>query len=230
MLEDILINEEKKQKLISFINDNELDYIPVDNGIIKFHLIAADGIKFHIYENQNKWIIVKYDSNKDRSQSRSLPYEYFYYESFSAVLQQLEFYDKALPKVYWETNTNSIDIGFDINNYNDSWYDGILESNTNIKDEQQYKYLVYCDESCKPLMIASHNQLATMHNNPTLLNKLYFEVHPISCLDKNESYLLKLLCNNDEIFKEYVNYRVYKKKGLKLLIKDILEKYGKYKV
>lgn len=57
----------------------------------------------------------------------------------------------------------------------------------------------------------------------TKVDKLYFEIHPISCQPGNESYLVKLLCNNEEVLKEFINYIVSRKKGLKLLIKTIFD-------
>ena len=63
-----------------------------------------------------------------------------------------------------------------------------------------------------------------------VVEKLYFEIHPISCLEKRESYLLKLLINNEEVFKEYVNYIVLSKKGLKLLIENIFNSVEKFKI
>jgi hypothetical protein len=55
------------------------------------------------------------------------------------------------------------------------------------------------------------------------VNKLYFEIHPKSLQKRNESFLFKLLINNDETFKEYASFNVRRKKGLKILIESIFE-------
>ena len=49
-------------------------------------------------------------------------------------------------------------------------------------------------------------------------------------MEGQESYLLKLSCNNEEIFKEYINYKVVKKKGLKLLIDNIFKSLESFKI
>lgn len=55
------------------------------------------------------------------------------------------------------------------------------------------------------------------------VHKFYFEIHPISVVRNNETYLFKLLINNEEILKEYVNYKVSRRKGLKILIKELIK-------
>ena len=83
-------------------------------------------------------------------------------------------------------------------------------------------------------MISPFNTLheVSAFNNLQLekIDKLYFEVHPISCVKKRESYLVKLLCNNDNTFKEYINYKVYKEKGLKLMLNTLFNDMEKYKL
>jgi hypothetical protein len=65
---------------------------------------------------------------------------------------------------------------------------------------------------------------------PEKIDKLYFEIHPVSTLEGRESYMLKILCNNEEIMKEYVTYRVIKRKGLRLLMESIFSEAEKFKL
>jgi hypothetical protein len=37
-------------------------------------------------------------------------------------------------------------------------------------------------------------------------------------------------CNNDNIFKEYINYKVYKEKGLKIMLDSLFNDMEKYKL
>jgi hypothetical protein len=41
--------------------------------------------------------------------------------------------------------------------------------------------------------------------------------------------MLKLLCGGESPFEEYITYKVYKKKGLKLLIENIFSEVSKFK-
>ena len=45
-MEELNINTSDKERIISFIKENDLDYKVVDNGITRFHVVAEDGIKF----------------------------------------------------------------------------------------------------------------------------------------------------------------------------------------
>jgi hypothetical protein len=45
------INENDKSRLIQFIDENDLDYTPIDNGISKFSIVAHDGIVFYLYDH-----------------------------------------------------------------------------------------------------------------------------------------------------------------------------------
>jgi len=53
------LNETDKLRVLSFLEDNELDYTPIDNGIIRFHLIAEDGMTFYIINNENEYLVTK---------------------------------------------------------------------------------------------------------------------------------------------------------------------------
>jgi hypothetical protein len=60
------------------------------------------------------------------------------------------------------------------------------------------------------------------------MDRLYVEIHPISLKEKNESYLIKILINNEPVLKEYINYRVFKKKGLNLFLEELLNNKNQY--
>jgi len=227
------LNEKDKQRLLLFLEDNELDYTPIDNGIIRFHLIAEDGMTFYVINNENEYLITKY--NKDKDRPGSVPYENYQFKTLSEVLEQLKFYDSNLPKVYWEPTLESIQIGFDKDNHIEDWYEPFIKDDFyKVEEDNQYKYFSYTNEGYNPELISPFNTLheVSAFNNLQLerIDKLYFEVHPISCVKNRESYLVKLLCNNDKIFKEYINYKVYKEKGLKLMLNTLFNDMEKYKL
>lgn len=62
------------------------------------------------------------------------------------------------------------------------------------------------------------------------MEKLSFEIHPISCKEQNESYLFKLAFNDDPILKEWINYRIIRKKGLKIFLETLFNEMEKYKI
>jgi hypothetical protein len=55
------------------------------------------------------------------------------------------------------------------------------------------------------------------------VNKLYFEIHPITCVENGEKYLFKILANNEEVLKEFINYIAFGKRGLMNLIDYIID-------
>lgn len=232
-----LINDNDKQRIIDFINHNELDYILVDDNISKFHIIAYDNIKFFFYTYNDEYVVVKYDSEKDRDdQPGSVPYEYFNFKTLSQALEQLKYYDDGLHKSYWYPTTNSVEIGFDKNSYKDDWFEDFkreAEYSMVQNDDFGYQYLIYDNPNYAPNIKSPYNTLSEVSplnqedEAYIKVNKLYFEIHPISCQDGNESYLLKLLANNEEVLKEFINYIVTKKKGLKMLIEEIFKSIKK---
>ena len=60
------------------------------------------------------------------------------------------------------------------------------------------------------------------------MDKLYLEIHPICVLEGSESYLVKILINNEEIMKEYINYIVRRKKGLRLFLENLFTNKNQY--
>jgi hypothetical protein len=152
------LKEEDKLRVLSFLEDNELDYTPIDNGIIRFHLIAEDGMTFYIINNENEYLITKYDSNKDRP--GSVPYENYQFKTLSEVLEQLKFYDTSLPKIYWQPILETIEIGFDKDNHIDNWYEPFIKDDFyKVEEDNQYKYFSYTNEGYKPELISPFNTL-----------------------------------------------------------------------
>jgi hypothetical protein len=215
-------------RISTFILDNELDYDIIDNGIIRYHIKSYDNMVFYFYNYNNNFVVVKYDKTKDDKPGQQ-PYEYFQFKNLQQVLEQLKTYDDNIYKQWWYPTLNSAEIGFDSNDYNDDWVNDFKEDTNHwsIDSDDKYKYLTYDNPSITPNIKSPFNTLHEVSpiNNIqfTKVNKLYFEIHPISCQPGNESYLLKLLCNNEEALKEFINYIVVKKKGLKLLIDTIFK-------
>ena len=231
----IEITEIEKSRLIDFINENELDYDINTSDIFRFNITSHDGMKFFFYKVNEEYVIVKYDKRKDNGTPGSIPYEYFQFKTLPQVLEQISFYDKSLNKVYWSTTPDSIEIGFIKEHYKEDWYDGIKnEDFWTTEDCGNYTSIVYSNPNYKPELKSPYNTIHEVspinQETYTVVEKLYFEIHPISCLEKRESYLLKLLINNEEVFKEYVNYIVSSKKGLKLLIENIFNSVEKFKI
>jgi len=226
------ILESDKERIIDFIKINDLDYVIVDDGIIRFHIIAYDGIKLYIQIYNDIYILTKYDPSKDKV--GGLPYENFQFNNLQTLLEQLKIYDDSLHKSFWTMTSNSIDIGFDNNNYIEDWYNEFKKDDFwNIEDTDNYTYLTYKNNNYKPELKSPFNTISEVSpiNDVifTRVDSLYFQIHPISCLDGNESYLLKLQCNNEEVLKEYINYLVSSKKGLRLLLDTIFKEMEKFK-
>jgi hypothetical protein len=229
------ISQNNKDRLLQFIKENDLDYSVDESIISKFHATAYDGIKFFFYKYNEDFIIVKYDLGKDNSNPGSSPYEYFNYKNFSQVLEQLSYYDNLIYKCYWNTVSDTMEIGVDINTYNEGWYNEFIGNEYwGIEDYNTYKTLIYSNPNYKPELKSPYNTLhevSTINNiEYTKIDKLYFEIHPICCLESKETYLLKLKCNNDEILKEYINYTITSKKGLRLLIDNLFKTLEPYKI
>jgi hypothetical protein len=223
----IEINKSDIDRISTFILDNELDYDIINNGIIRYHIKSHDNIIFYFYNYNDNFVVVKYDKTKDGKPGQQ-PYEYYQFKNLQQVLQELKIYDESLYKQWWYPTINSAEIGFNKEGYNDNWIDDFKgDEFWSVDSCDTYNYLVYNNTNISPNIKSPFN---TLHEvSPindiqlTKVNKLYFEIHPISCQSGNESYLLKLLCNNEEVLKEFINYIVSKKKGLKLLIKEIFD-------
>jgi len=165
----------------------------------------------------------KYDPKKDNiDDPGSQPFEYLQFESLTQILEQLSHHDKSISKTYWNLIGDSMEIG--VYNYSDGWYNDL------IKDDH---WIVEDMDNYKPELKSPFN---TLHEiSPinqltyTKCEKLYFEIHPVNLLEGSETYLVKLLCNNDEIFKEYINYMTFKKKGLKMFLEMMFRDMERFK-
>jgi len=222
-----------KERIKQFIKDNDLDYNIVDEGITRYHIVAYDGIKFHFEMYNNNWVLVKYDPKKDNiDDPGSQPFEYLQFESLTQILEQLSHHDKSISKTYWNLIQDSMEIG--VYNYSDGWYNDLIkDDNWIVEDMDKYKILTYSNDNYKPELKSPFN---TLHEiSPinqltyTKCEKLYFEIHPVNLLEGSETYLVKLLCNNDEIFKEYINYMTFKKKGLKMFLEMMFRDMERFK-
>lgn len=224
-----IINNDDRNKLIQFINENDLDYTQIDNGITKPHLVSYDGYKLFFYIYENKYVLVKYDKDKDKPGKQA--YEYFYFDTMPKMLEQLKHYDQSIHKIWWYTVTNSIDYPFDKANYKEDWFEEFTKDNFYSLDENIHcKYITYTNNNYKPVIKSPYETLSEdawasmIHKSePKNIDKLYFEIHPISTLEGAEKYEFKLLMNDDDLFKEYINYRVISKKGLRLLIENLFK-------
>lgn len=231
------ICELDKERVRGFILKNDLDFKIVDDKILKFKIISEDGIHFSFHIYNEKYILVKYNPEKDKDNVFETPYEYYEFKTLVDALTQLKYYDDNIPKSFWEVTTNSAEIPFKSNSYKDDWYDEFKRDAEYTKiesdDFNNYKYVTYNNPNYSPNIKSPHNTLSdvsyinTDDQAITKVDTLYYEIHPISCEDGSESYLFKLLANNEETLKEFINYIVYKKKGLSLLLKDIFNNISK---
>ncbi len=230
-----LISAKDNDKIIQFIKENDLDYTQVDSDITKPHIISYDGYKLFFYIYENKYVMVKYDPEKDKPGGQA--YEYFYFETMPKMLEQLKHYDQSLQKIYWNIINDSINYEFDKQNYNEDWFSEFIKDDFySIEEDIHCKYIVYVNESYKPVVRSPYNTLggdslaSLIHKTEAnKLNKLLFEIHPVSTLEGRETYLFKILMNDDDIFKEYINYRVVGRKGLRLLIENLFTELEPFK-
>ena len=223
-----------KERIKQFIKDNDLDYNIVDEGVSKFHIVAYDGITFHFETYNDNWILVKFDHKKnDIYNIGSQPFEYFQFPNLTSILEQLSHHDKSISKTYWNLIQDSMEIG--VYNYSDGWYNDLIRGNNwLVEDMETYKIVTYTSEDYNPELKSPFNTIHEVSpiNNLTYTKceKLYFEIHPINLLEGNESYLIKLLCNNEQIFKEYINYVAFKKKGLKMFLEMMFKDMERFKI
>ena len=218
------IQEKHKERLKKFIVDNDLDYQVVENGISRFHIRSYDGKTLTFYESQGKFILVEYDKDLDDAEKPAFKYHNF--PTLSKMMESLSQYDHQLNKVYWQPIMDITLYG--IKDVEENWYENIVEGS--IYDDQS-KTIIYEDRSYSPVLRSPFNTLHevspinTMHLEK--LNKLYFEIHPISC--NEERYLARVLCNNDEKFKEYINFYIWSKKGLKKFVEKLFNDMQQFK-
>jgi hypothetical protein len=227
------INENDKKRLLEFIDQYDLDYDSFESDIVKFRITSYDDKEFSIYEDSNRYIVVKFDPKKANEQMHNpaaQAHEYFQFKNLSQVLEQLKIYDESLYKRYWNPVLDSTTEKFNKADYDDNWLSHVQIPEFQVLESESYKYLSYVNESVRPKITSPFNTIHEISpinkKDPTEVNKLYFEIHPISCQKKHESYFVKILSNNEETLKEYVSYEISKKKGLKLFIESIFKEVG----
>lgn len=223
------ISDSEKQRIIQFIEFNDLEFDIPNLNVLKFRIIHSN-IQFQFYKYDNKYVVVKYDSKKDEIGRPELQaYEYFYYDNILQILDQLKNYSDNIPKFYYSPILDTIQQVF-TGSYVDDWYSDFYKEPeyTSIKNYQdKYDYLVYENPNINPRVKSPWNQLATVsslyseEDQYITVHKLYYEIHPISLINRKETYLFRLLSNNDDKFTEYINYTVNKKVGLHKIITDI---------
>jgi len=231
------ISQREKERIFQFVDELELDYDIIDNGITKPALEAADGIRFHFYKHGDEYVVAKYDKSKDR-EGTSGAYQFYQLKSLTQVMEQLKLYDEAIPKTYWTPTPNSIDFPFHKESYSEDWHSWIEKDEFwKTEQDQNGSYLAYESDRYWPEIKSPYNTVgedawgSILHESkPTRIEKLYIEVYPLCCLPKRESYMVKILCNNEEVLKEYVTYTAYKKKGLRLLLQSIFSDAEKFKI
>ena len=222
----MLLSDSDKNRIIEFIKENELDYRISNGPIFRFHILADDDSVFYINKYNEQYLIIKSDKEKTF-------FKYYGFQTLSQVMEQLSFYDNSLPKVWWYPIKSTVDIGFEKEGYTEEWLnDFCINENWSNKDwNEQYKYAVFLKkENIK--VISPYNTLheVSLFNtySPADMDKLYFEIHPICVMEGTESYLVKILINNEEIMKEYINYVVRRKKGLRLFLENLFTNKNQY--
>ncbi len=222
------LSENIKNKILEFIDLNELDFDITDNKVARYQLTSYDGVVFYIQENNEQFLLIKH-----HTVNGSDKFEYYQYEKLNRLLESLSSYDQSLEKTYWMLIQSDAKYGVVNENYNPLWSEDITGFDYKVEENLPYNYVCYEDFNYKPEIKSPYN---TLHEvSPinelqlTVVEKLYFEIHPVNCKEKNETYIFKLLCNNEEIFKEYVNYLVYTKKGLTKLIDTVFTEMEQFK-
>jgi hypothetical protein len=231
------IDEREKARIFQFVEDCELEYDIIDNGIAKPALEAADGIRFHFHKDGDAYIIAKYDKGKDR-EGTSGAYSFYRFQTLPQVMEQLKIYDEQIPKTYWVPDSNSIDFPFDKESYEDSWHEWIPKDECySIEEDSHGKYLAYSSDEYRPELKSPFNTVgedawgSILHESkPEKIGRLYFEIYQISGRPKRESYMAKILCNNEEVLKEYITYRIYKKKGLRLFLESFFKEMEAFRI
>lgn len=237
MLEEYKISKQDQNKIINYINDNNLSFIINEEGLFRFFISSMDGYMFQFYKNNEDYVVVSTDL-KNTNPLESKKFNYIQYKNMQQVLEQLSFYSSQMDSNFqwWEIldgiGEPYANIQFIKEDYTDNWTnDFIKDDNWKIVDDSQYKYISFSKEMSISA-ISPHNRLhqtSIMYDyNPDKLDKLYFEIHPICTKEHKESYVVKILINKEEILKEWINYRIFHKKGLNLFLEELFSNKNSY--
>lgn len=227
------LSSKEKERIIDFIDKNELYYEWEERDTAKFRLFAEDGNYFQFFKNNENIIVCKFDKSKFRINAACDPYEYYQFSNLQQVLEQIKLYDSQIFRNFWIPTTNTVDYVPDKTIYeNKKWIEEFkIDENWKIIEEGKDYILVYENFNIQPELKSHFNTLHEVSPINQLkyekVHKLYFEIHPISVKKRNEKYLFKLLINNEEVLKEYASFNVFKKRGLHMLIKSIFESIKK---
>jgi hypothetical protein len=220
MLDNFNLNDKDKNKVIQFVDDNELDYHIIDDD--KFKLIASNSIVFTIGKYQDNYVVIKYNQELDTGDPINIPYEYYNFNNLNDVLIQFKNYDNGITKTYFIPISNVLDIS--IGKIDDGWYNDLnLDNNWKVSMDDLGEYVYYENSNVKPKVKSPFNTLHEVSEINDIryetIDKLYLELHSIG----DDTYLGKILCNNEEIMKEYVNYIIYSKVGIKKFLESIFD-------
>lgn len=236
--EEWKISETDQKRIKDFINENNLLYEINEENIFRFFVSSSNGLIIQFYKHNEQYVLVT-TNTKSKDPFKPMQFNYLTCKNMQQVLEQLAFYSKRVDTTiqWWEIldgvgRPSSVNIVFIKEDYTNDWSkDFIKNENWKVADDEQYQYLAF-EKKMNIKVISPHN---TLHEvswfntyNPEQLDKLYFEIHPICVKEKNESYYVKILINKEEIMKEWVKYRVYKKRGLNLFLEELFNNKNQY--
>ena len=211
------LTENEENIIQKYIIDNELDYSITGGQLFRYSL-TLDGICFYVNKSDGKYVLIKHDPMKEVNDPNQ--FIYLNYESLDSMLEDLKVYENSIPKSYWSMRLDSAQVDFIKESYNPVWYEEFINEDFRIEDyEKQYKYITYT----KHMDFELKNPYNDHELSNYKLEKMYFEIHPVCVERGKEEYLAKFLVNNDPIFKEYISYDVYKRKGLKMFVESLLD-------
>ena len=230
------LSEGELKRLLDHIEQEDLDYQYVDNGVFRPFLLAYDGTKYFLSKNEGRIVLTHYDPKKDKIGTNGA-YEHTVHPNLMQVLEAITIRDKSLYKCYWELTSNSIEVPFDAANYDERWHEEFSESEGYTKEKDSLcTYVVFESEDYAPEIKSPWNTVGLdpygglIHESvPNRLTKLRFEIHPVGTAPGRETYLFKVLCNDDEKFPEHICYKVIGKKGLRLIRQTVFSEMEQFK-
>lgn len=229
------LSDAEIKRVLDHIEQNDLDYQYVDNGVFRPFLMAYDSMKIQLHANEESYWMSIYDRSKDKP--GSVPYEWIGFETLMQLMEALKHRDESIYKQYWELTSNSIEVPFDKSNYDERWHEEFAESDGYTKETDTLcTYVVFESEDYEPEIMSPWNTVGSdslggiLHESrPSRLNKLRFEIHPVRTAPGGETYLFKVLCNDDEKFPEHICYKVVGKKGLRLIRQSLFNEMERFK-
>lgn len=230
------ISESDLRRLLDHIEQNDLDYQYVDNGVFRPYLLAYDGTKYFMQKNEGSIVLTHYDPEKDRP-GQNGAYHHTVHQNMMQVLEAITTRDRSLHKCFWHLTTNTIEVAFDSANYDESWHEEFAETDGYTKEQDSIcTYVVFESDDYEPELISPWNTVGMdswggiLHESrPNRLSKLRLEIHPVRTQPGRETYLAKIRCNEDEKFPEHICYNVIGKKGLRLFRQSLFSEMERFK-